>query len=92
MDIAQLEKFLQDRVKLDGKSGVLGDSAMITKDNIKIFVSTDVPLSKWYLKYLTTKYLQKHKVCGWLAGVIPSKKDKRVCELKYFNVADNEGN
>ncbi|KAL4564256.1 hypothetical protein LXL04_028314 [Taraxacum kok-saghyz] len=43
-----------------------------------------------YLKYLTKKYLKKHNVRDWLR-VIASKKDRNVYELRYFNIAENEG-
>ncbi|CAJ2674556.1 unnamed protein product [Trifolium pratense] len=32
MDIASLEKFLQERIKVGGKVGALGDSVTITRD------------------------------------------------------------
>jgi Ribosomal L22e protein family len=43
-----------------------------------------------YLKYLTKKYLKKHNVRDWLR-VIASNKDRSVYELRYFNIAENEG-
>lgn len=43
-----------------------------------------------YLKYLTKKYLKKHNVRDWLR-VISSNKDRSVYELRYFNIAENEG-
>ena len=43
-----------------------------------------------YLKYLTKKYLKKHNVRDWLR-VIASNKDCSVYELRYFNIAENEG-
>lgn len=43
-----------------------------------------------YLKYLTKKYLKKHNVRDWLR-VIASNKDRTVYELRYFNIAENEG-
>jgi large subunit ribosomal protein L22e len=43
-----------------------------------------------YLKYLTKKYLKKHNVRDWLR-VIASNKDRNVYELRYFNIAENEG-
>merc|ERR1712078_919099 len=46
-------------------------------------------MSKRYLKYLTKKYLKKHKVRDWLR-VIASNKERNVYELRYFNIADNE--
>jgi large subunit ribosomal protein L22e len=43
-----------------------------------------------YLKYLTKKYLKKHNVRDWLR-VIASNKDRNVYELRYFNIAENDG-
>lgn len=43
-----------------------------------------------YLKYLTKKYLKKHNVRDWLR-VIASNKDRNVYELRYFNIAEKEG-
>ncbi|MBA0769560.1 hypothetical protein Gotri_018279, partial [Gossypium trilobum] len=119
MDIASLEKFLQERIKVGGKAGALGDSVTVTRDKSKITVSSDSNFSKrfrlspglrayaalilpWmsetfqiqssfrYLKYLTKKYLKKHNVRDWLR-VIASNKDRTVYELRYFNIAENEG-
>ncbi|MBA0715171.1 hypothetical protein Golax_014090 [Gossypium laxum] len=119
MDIASLEKFLQERIKVGGKAGALGDSVTVTRDKSKITVSSDSNFSKrfrlspglrayaalilpWmsetfqiqssfrYLKYLTKKYLKKHNVRDWLR-VIASNKDRTVYDLRYFNIAENEG-
>ncbi|MFQ6625892.1 hypothetical protein Gotur_005919 [Gossypium turneri] len=138
MDIASLEKFLQERIKVGGKAGALGDSVTVTRDKTRITVTSDSNFSKryflhfsfdllvvlfepllspspglrasaalilpWmseallvdtlvftlYLKYLTKKYLKKHNVRDWLR-VIASNKDRNVYELRYFNIAENEG-
>ncbi|EOX95093.1 Ribosomal L22e family protein isoform 3, partial [Theobroma cacao] len=90
MDIASLEKFLQERIKVGGKAGALGDSVTLTRDKSKITVTSDANFSKRYLKYLTKKYLKKHNVRDWLR-VIASNKDRTVYELRYFNIAENEG-
>ncbi|KAK1277927.1 60S ribosomal protein L22-2 [Acorus gramineus] len=91
MDIASLEKFLQERIKVSGgKAGNLGDSVTVTRDKNKITVVSDSNFSKRYLKYLTKKYLKKHNVRDWLR-VIASNKDRNVYELRYFNIAENEG-
>ncbi|MED6120164.1 60S ribosomal protein L22B [Stylosanthes scabra] len=74
MDIASLEKFLQERIKVGGKAGALDMHV----------------LGDRYLKYLTKKYLKKHNVRDWLR-VIASNKDRNVYELRYFNIAENEG-
>lgn len=89
MDIASLEKFLQERIKVGGKAGALGDSISISREKNKITVTSDNPFSKRYLKYLTKKYLKKHNVRDWLR-VIASNKDRNVYELRYFNIAENE--
>ncbi|KAJ9181901.1 hypothetical protein P3X46_005946 [Hevea brasiliensis] len=90
MDIASLEKFLQERIKVGGKAGALGDSVTVTREKSKINVTSDSNFSKRYLKYLTKKYLKKHNVRDWLR-VIASNKDRNVYELRYFNIAENEG-
>ncbi|CAI9103438.1 OLC1v1001918C1 [Oldenlandia corymbosa var. corymbosa] len=89
MDILSLEKYLQERIKVGGKTGALGDSVTITRDKTKITVTTDSTFSKRYLKYLTKKYLKKNNVRDWLR-VIASNKDRNVYELRYFNIAENE--
>ncbi|KAM7275450.1 hypothetical protein ACFE04_017316 [Oxalis oulophora] len=90
MDIASLEKFLQERIKVAGKTGNLGDAVTISREKNKITVTSDTNFSKRYLKYLTKKYLKKHNVRDWLR-VISSNKDRNVYELRYFNIAENEG-
>lgn len=59
----------------------------MTRDKTKITVTSEVPMSKRYLKYLTKKFLKKHNVRDWLR-VIASNKDRSVYELRYFNIAD----
>mmetsp|Transcript_1621 Transcript_1621/g.2787 ORF Transcript_1621/g.2787 Transcript_1621/m.2787 type:complete len:124 (-) Transcript_1621:270-641(-) len=89
MEIASFEKFLQDKIKVNGKAGALGDVVKVSRDKSKITVTTEVALAKRYLKYLTKKYLKKNGVRDWLR-VIASNKDRNVYELRYFNIADNE--
>ncbi|KZV50373.1 hypothetical protein F511_08018 [Dorcoceras hygrometricum] len=90
MEIASLEKFLQERIKVGGKPGALGDTVNITRDKTKItMTANDTSFSKRYLKYLTKKYLKKNNVRDWLQ-VIASNKDRSVYELRYFNIAENE--
>ncbi|MQL77312.1 hypothetical protein Taro_009735 [Colocasia esculenta] len=91
MDIASLEKFLQERIKVaGGKPGAFGDAVTVSRDKSKIIVTSEGPFSKRYLKYLTKKYLKKHNVRDWLR-VIASNKDRNMYELRYFNIAENEG-
>lgn len=90
MDIASFEKFLQEKIKVDGKAGALGDVVTVTRDKTKITVTSESSFSKRYLKYLTKKYLKKHNVRDWLR-VIASNKDRNIYEVRYFNIAENEG-
>eukprot|EP00798_Chlamydomonas_sp_ICE-L_P018579 gene18579-25089_t len=90
MEIASLEKFLIDKIKVDNKTGVLGDLVKVSRDKTKVTVTVvDAHISKRYLKYLTKKYLKKHNVRDWLR-VIASNKDRSVYELRYFNIQDND--
>nr|ACG35373.1 60S ribosomal protein L22-2 [Zea mays] len=90
MEIATLEKFLQERIKVaGGKAGQLGEGVTVTRDKSKVTVTSDGPFSKRYLKYLTKKYLKKHNVRDWLR-VVAASKDRSVYELRYFNIAENE--
>lgn len=87
MEIGAFEKFLTDKIKVDGKTGVLGEDVKVGRDKTKVTVTSEVPMSKRYLKYLTKKFLKKHNVRDWLR-VIASNKDANVYELRYFNIAD----
>jgi large subunit ribosomal protein L22e len=89
MEIASFEKFLNDKIKVNGKTGVLGDDVKIAREKTKVTVTCNTQLSKRYLKYLTKKYLKKHNVRDWLR-VIASSKDRNVYELRYFNIANQE--
>jgi large subunit ribosomal protein L22e len=91
LDVAAFENYLQDRFKVNGKTGNLGTAVAITRDGEKILVKNSgaVIYPKRYLKYLTKKFLKKHNVRDWLR-VIASSKDRSVYELRYFNIASDE--
>jgi len=89
MDISSFEKFLQDRIKVEGKTGILGESVKVTREKTRVIITSEVAMSKRYMKYLTKKYLKKHNVRDWLR-VIASNKDRSVYELRYFNIADQD--
>lgn len=46
MEIASFEKFLQDRIKVDDKAGVLGDSVKVVREKNKIMVTSESEFSK----------------------------------------------
>mmetsp|Transcript_27951 Transcript_27951/g.47841 ORF Transcript_27951/g.47841 Transcript_27951/m.47841 type:complete len:124 (-) Transcript_27951:60-431(-) len=83
-----LEKFLNSRIKVEGKTGNLGERVVVTRDKSKIHVSAEVPFSKRYLKYLSKKYLKMQQLRDFLRVVAPNKTSY---ELRYFNInEDNE--
>src|ERR1700735_4548358 len=52
-DLSAFEKFLHDKIKVDGRVGNLGDSINISQvGDGKIEVVTHIPFSGRYLKYL----------------------------------------
>merc|ERR1711912_65785 len=83
----QFERFLQERIKVGGKTGNLGDKVVLSREKAKIFVTAELPFSKRYLKYLTKKYLKKQQLRDYVHVVASSK---GMYELRYFNIPDND--
>ncbi|CDY37457.1 BnaC08g45950D [Brassica napus] len=88
MEIATLEKFLQERIKVGGKPGALGDSVSITKEKGKITVTADSNFSKRYITSLLSFITFKYNIRDWLR-VVASNKDRNMYELRYFNIEDD---
>ncbi|KAF2453657.1 ribosomal protein L22e, partial [Lineolata rhizophorae] len=87
-DITAFEKFLHDRIKVDGRTGNLGDTIQISQQGAgKIEVIAHQEFSGRYLKYLTKKFLKKQQLRDWLRVVSTSK---GVYELRFFNVVNDE--
>ncbi|KLJ05600.1 ribosomal protein L22e [Blastomyces silverae] len=87
-DVSAFEKFLHDRVKVEGRVGNLGDSVQIAQTGDgKIEVVTHIPFSGRYLKYLTKKFLKKQQLRDWLRVVSTAK---GVYELRFYNVVGDE--
>merc|ERR1719345_292791 len=84
---ANFETFLQERIKVGGKTGNLGDKVTITREKSKIFVTAELPFSKRYLKYLTKKFLKKQGLRDFLHVVASSK---NMYDLRYFNIPDSD--
>lgn len=80
-------EYLRQRVKVNGKTGKLGDQIKINDDGSKVNVNSSIPFSKRYLKYLTKKYLKKHSLREFLYVIA---KDKKTYEIKYFNIQQEE--
>ena len=85
LDGDAFEKFLHDRIKVEGKAGQLGEAVKISREGEgKIWVKTTIPFSKRYLKYLTKKFLKRSELRDWLRVVATSKPG---FEIKFFNVS-----
>eukprot|EP00179_Madagascaria_erythrocladioides_P027022 CAMPEP_0198330470 /NCGR_PEP_ID=MMETSP1450-20131203/16925_1 /TAXON_ID=753684 ORGANISM="Madagascaria erythrocladiodes, Strain CCMP3234" /NCGR_SAMPLE_ID=MMETSP1450 /ASSEMBLY_ACC=CAM_ASM_001115 /LENGTH=133 /DNA_ID=CAMNT_0044034765 /DNA_START=56 /DNA_END=457 /DNA_ORIENTATION=+ len=87
LSTASFETFLKDKIKVNGKAGVLGDAVKVRREKNKIIIIAEEPFSKRYLKYLTKKYLKKHQIRDWLHVVAT---DKYTYQLKYFNIQDDD--
>ncbi|RKF84141.1 60S ribosomal protein L22 [Golovinomyces cichoracearum] len=88
LDVSAFEKFLQDKIKVDGRVGNLGDVVKISQiGDGKIEVIAHTQFSGRYLKYLSKKFLKKQQLRDWLRVVSTSK---GVYELRFFNVQNDE--
>jgi large subunit ribosomal protein L22e len=87
LDPAIFEKFLHDRIKVKGKTGVLGNKVSISRQQAKLSIAAQPPFSKRYLKYLTKKYLKKNNLRDWLRVIAT---DKSTYDLRYFDIHDAE--
>lgn len=74
---------MQDRIKIDGKTGVLDDKVVVSRTADTITVEAKVPFSKRSLKYLTKKYLKKQQLRDFVHVIAPNKTSY---QLKYFNI------
>ncbi|KAK0616059.1 ribosomal protein L22e, partial [Bombardia bombarda] len=87
-DVSAFEKFLNEKIKVEGRVGNLGETIKISQQGDgKIEIIAHNELSGRYLKYLTKKFLKKMQLRDWLRVVSTSK---GVYELKFFNVVNDE--
>ena len=82
-----VEKFLHDRIKVDGKTGQLGDEVRITRTERNVILSCKLPFSKRYIKYLMKKYLKKQQLRDYLRVVSVSP---LAYQLRYFPDGGND--
>ncbi|KAL1228725.1 60S ribosomal protein L22 [Trichinella nativa] len=87
MDAADFESYLRERIKVNGKTGNLGNNVILELQKTKMCLTADIPFSKRYLKYLTKKYLKKQSLRDWLRVVAISKD---TYELRYFQITGEE--
>jgi large subunit ribosomal protein L22e len=90
LDVAQFEKYLQDRIKIQGKTGQLAaHNVIITRDRTKLTVAspTELKFSKRQLKYLSKRYLKKQQLKDYLRVVAASKNSY---EMRYYKLAGGD--
>ncbi|XP_071567755.1 large ribosomal subunit protein eL22 [Temnothorax nylanderi] len=87
MDVANFEKYLNEKIKVGGKINNFGNNVVLERNKMKLTINSDTDFSKRYLKYLTKKYLKKNKLRDWLRVV---SKDKETYELRYFQINSQE--
>jgi len=87
MDVSSFEKFLNERIKVEGKTNNMGNNVTLERQKSKVILNADIPFSKRYLKYLTKKYLKKNNLRDWLR-VVAATKD--TYELRYFQINNEE--
>ena len=87
MNCADFETYLIERIKVGGKTNNFGKDVSLAKEKSKLVLTSSVPFSKRYLKYLTKKYLKKNNLRDWLR-VVASAKD--TYELRYFQINNDE--
>merc|ERR1719318_1541513 len=73
MDVANFEKYLHERIKVEGKTNNFGNNVALERSKNKVILTSEVPFSKRYLKYLSKKYLKKNNLRDWLRVVASSK-------------------
>ena len=84
---ANFEKFLTDTMKVNGKKGNLGGNVTISVKDARFTVTSNVAMSKRYLKYLTKKYLKKEQLRDYLRVVADSKDSYKVA---YYKMNDDK--
>lgn len=87
LDVAQFEKYLHERIKINDKTGQLGaHNVVLSRDRSKITVQSPAELafSKRQLKYLSKRYLKKQQLKDYLRVVAASKNSY---EMRYYNIS-----
>ena len=82
--LKKFQLYLQEHLKINGKTGELGDKVKITEENQLIIIScSKVLFAKRYLKFLTRKFLMSEKLRDYFRAVAINKRDY---QLRYYNI------
>jgi len=50
MEIGSFSAFLSERIKVGGKAGALGEAVTVSNDKTKVTVTSEIAMSKRYMK------------------------------------------
>eukprot|EP01063_Lacrimia_lanifica_P005790 TRINITY_DN134_c0_g1_i4.p2 TRINITY_DN134_c0_g1~~TRINITY_DN134_c0_g1_i4.p2 ORF type:complete len:135 (+),score=88.00 TRINITY_DN134_c0_g1_i4:58-462(+) len=82
--LGKFATYLTENLKIQGKTGQLGDKVKVSQEDNKIVVTKfKVLFAKRYLKFLTRKFLKKEKLRDYVRPVATSKHDY---QLRYYNI------
>ena len=84
--------FLKSNIKVNNKKGELGDAITVTSKGHVAIVTSTIPFSKRYLKYLTKKYLKKVEINEYLKVNATDKATYKVLYLKLDRNDEDEEN
>lgn len=89
MQADDFETYLKSRIKVNGRTSNTGVPRHLKfeRQKYKLIVTSEIPLAKRYLKYLTKKYLKKNNLRDWLR-VVSSSKD--TYELRYYQINNED--
>ena len=82
IDVTSFEKFLHDKIKVNGKCPAPAGAVTINREKTKLtIVFSDENSSKRYIKYLTKKFLKKQQLKDYLRVIASSTNSYT---LKYY--------
>ncbi|GMH47941.1 hypothetical protein TrVE_jg9869 [Triparma verrucosa] len=91
IDVASFEKFLHDKIKVNGKCPAPQGSVEIKREKNKLtIIFQDENSSKRYIKYLTKKYLKKQQLKDYLRVIMSGKNSYEMVYYKYSQNDDAE--
>ncbi|MES1913961.1 MAG: hypothetical protein MHM6MM_006102 [Cercozoa sp. M6MM] len=82
LQVDQLVQYLQQKIKVDGVAGALGDVVAVEASGSNVLVKAKGEFSKRSLKYYTKKFLKKNQLRDYLRVIADSKASY---ELRYYN-------
>eukprot|EP01084_Bolivina_argentea_P189421 325739_1 len=88
-DVDEFVKYIKEHFKVDGKTGQVGAARLVNvqKSTTTVHVMSKKPFPKYYLKFLTKRYLKRHGLRDYVR-VIADKKSSY--ELRYFNIQEDK--